>query len=88
MPNFGFQPGVLDYWMLLSDWRNGTFAILLTIAVLLIGYALLREDLGLPALVSAKTARELVSAEGSVRIVHCNQSLARRLPGWVEQRRR
>jgi hypothetical protein len=44
MPNFGFQPGVLDYWMLLSDWRNGTFAILLTLAVLLIGYALATRD--------------------------------------------
>jgi hypothetical protein len=30
MPNFGFQPGVLDYWMLLTDWRNGSFAILLS----------------------------------------------------------
>jgi hypothetical protein len=44
MPNFGFQPGVLDYWMLLSDWRNGTFAILLTLAVLLIGYAIATRD--------------------------------------------
>jgi hypothetical protein len=22
--NFGFQPGILDYWMLLTDWRNGS----------------------------------------------------------------
>jgi hypothetical protein len=40
MPNFGFQPGVLDYWMLLADWRNGTFAILISLGVLLVGYAL------------------------------------------------
>jgi hypothetical protein len=40
MPNFGFQPGILDYWMLLTDWRNGTFAILLALGVLLVGYAL------------------------------------------------
>ena len=40
MPNFGFQPGILDYWMLLTDWRNGTFAILLALGVFLVGYAL------------------------------------------------
>jgi hypothetical protein len=39
MPNFGFQPGVLDYWMLLADWRNGTFAIMLALGVLVAGYA-------------------------------------------------
>jgi hypothetical protein len=40
MPNFGFQPGVLDYWMLLTDWRNGSFAILISLGVLLVGHAL------------------------------------------------
>lgn len=40
MTNFGFQPGILDYWMLLTDWRNGSFATLLALAILLIGYAL------------------------------------------------
>jgi hypothetical protein len=44
MPNFGFAPGILDYWMLLIDWRNGTFAILLTLSVLLVGYALATRD--------------------------------------------
>jgi hypothetical protein len=39
MPNFGFQPGILDYWMLLTDWRNGTFAMLLALGVLLVGCA-------------------------------------------------
>jgi hypothetical protein len=39
MPNFGFQPGVLDYWMLLTDWRNGSFAIMLALGVLMVGYA-------------------------------------------------
>jgi hypothetical protein len=39
MPNFGFQPGVLDYWILLSDWRNGSFAILLALGILMVGYA-------------------------------------------------
>jgi hypothetical protein len=38
--NFGFQPGVLDYWMLLTDWRNGSFAILLALGILMVGYAL------------------------------------------------
>ena len=37
MTNFGFRPGILDYWMLLTDWRNGSFAIL---GVFLVGYAL------------------------------------------------
>jgi MFS_1 like family len=37
MTDFGFQPGILDYWMLLSDWR-GFFAILLALSVLFLGY--------------------------------------------------
>jgi hypothetical protein len=40
MTNFGFAPGVLDYWALLTDWRNGSFAILLAVGVLLVGYAI------------------------------------------------
>jgi hypothetical protein len=40
MPDFGFQPGILDYWMLLSDWRNGTFTISLALGVLVVGHAL------------------------------------------------
>jgi hypothetical protein len=40
MPNFGFAPGILDYWTLLTDWRNGSFAILLVLSVLLVGCAL------------------------------------------------
>jgi hypothetical protein len=32
--DFGFQPGIQEYWMLLSDWRNGSFAILLAPTVL------------------------------------------------------
>jgi hypothetical protein len=38
--NFGFSPGILDYWMLVADWRSGSFAILLAVGVLLVGYAL------------------------------------------------
>jgi hypothetical protein len=38
--DFGFAPGILEYWMLLSDWRNGSFAILLTLSVLFVGYVL------------------------------------------------
>jgi hypothetical protein len=33
MTNFGFQPGILDYWMLLTDWHNGSFAILLALGL-------------------------------------------------------
>jgi hypothetical protein len=44
MPNFGFAPGILDYWMLLIDWGNGTFAILLTLSVILVGYTLATRD--------------------------------------------
>ncbi len=40
LTNFGFAPGVLDYWILLTDWRNGSCAIMLTLGVLLVGYAL------------------------------------------------
>jgi hypothetical protein len=40
MTNFGFQPCILDYWMLLTDWRNGSFAILLALGILLVGHAL------------------------------------------------
>jgi hypothetical protein len=39
--DFGFQPGIQEYWMLLSDWRNGSFAILLAPTVLFFaGYVL------------------------------------------------
>jgi hypothetical protein len=39
MTNFGFAPGIMDYWVLLTDWRNGSCAITLTLGVLLVGYA-------------------------------------------------
>jgi hypothetical protein len=44
--NFGFSPGILDYWTLLADWRNGSFAILLAVGVLSVGAAVVvrRED--------------------------------------------
>jgi hypothetical protein len=45
MTDFGFQPGILDYWMLLTDWRNGSFAILLALGVLLVGYAQAQRSL-------------------------------------------
>jgi hypothetical protein len=45
MTDFGFQPGILDYWMLLSDWRNGSFAILVALGVLLVGYAQAQRSL-------------------------------------------
>jgi hypothetical protein len=44
MTDFGFRPGILDYWMLLSDWRNGSFAILLAFSVLFLVYALVSSN--------------------------------------------
>jgi hypothetical protein len=44
MTDFGFQLGILDYWMLLTDWRNGSFAILVALGVLLFGYAQATQD--------------------------------------------
>jgi hypothetical protein len=32
MATFGYQPGIIDYWMLLTDWRNGSVAILLALS--------------------------------------------------------
>ena len=41
MNNFGYPPGILDYWVLLTDWRNGSFALIpLALAVLfVVGHA-------------------------------------------------
>jgi hypothetical protein len=39
MSTFGFYPGPIDYWMLVTDWRNGSVAIMLAIGGLIIGYA-------------------------------------------------
>jgi hypothetical protein len=53
MTNFGFSPGILDYWMLLTDWHNGSFAILLALGVLLVGYVLSTRN-QIPAAEGAK----------------------------------
>jgi hypothetical protein len=29
MSTFGFYPGPIDYWMLVTDWRGGSIAIIL-----------------------------------------------------------
>ena len=39
MSTFGFYPGPIDYWMLVTDWRGGSIAIMLVIGALIIGYA-------------------------------------------------
>jgi hypothetical protein len=39
MSTFGFYPGPIDYWMLVTDWRNGSIAIMLAIGALIVGYA-------------------------------------------------
>jgi hypothetical protein len=39
MATFGFYPGPIDYWMFVTDWRNGSIAIALAIGALIVGYA-------------------------------------------------
>jgi hypothetical protein len=40
MATFGFYPGPIDYWMLVTDWRNRSVAIIiLAIGALVVGYA-------------------------------------------------
>jgi hypothetical protein len=39
MSTFGFYPGPIDYWMLVTDWRGGSIAIMQVIAALIVGYA-------------------------------------------------
>jgi hypothetical protein len=40
MSTFGYYPGPIDYWMLVTDWRNGSVAIImLAIGALIVGYA-------------------------------------------------
>jgi hypothetical protein len=69
MPNFGFQPGILDYWMLLTDWRNGSFAILLALSVLLVGYALATGN-------EMLAGEGLRPAEGPDEGAHCTPVVA------------
>jgi hypothetical protein len=38
MSTFGFYPGPIDYWMLVTDWRSGSIAIMLVIGALIVGY--------------------------------------------------
>jgi hypothetical protein len=38
MSTFGYYPGPIDYWMLVTDWRNGSIAIMLAIGALIVGY--------------------------------------------------
>jgi hypothetical protein len=48
MITFGYQPGIIDYWMFLTDWRNGSFAILLALGALLVGYLATRPKAPAP----------------------------------------
>jgi hypothetical protein len=38
MSTFGYYPGPIDYWMLVTDWRNGSIAIMLVIGAFVVGY--------------------------------------------------
>jgi hypothetical protein len=40
MATFGFYPGPIDYWTLITDWHNGSIAIVLAIGAFAVGYAL------------------------------------------------
>jgi hypothetical protein len=44
MSTFGYYPGPIDYWMFITDWRNGSVAIFLAMGVFLFGYALVRRS--------------------------------------------
>jgi hypothetical protein len=61
----GYHPGILDYWMLLTDWRNGSFAILLALAVLLVGHAL-------------ATRNKILAGEGPSRVEGTDDAGAKR----------
>jgi hypothetical protein len=39
MATFGFYPGPIDYWRLITDWRNGSIAIVLAIGAFAVGYS-------------------------------------------------
>jgi hypothetical protein len=53
MSTFGFYPGPIDYWMLVTDWRGGSIAIMLVIGALIVGYAF---RTGSPAVLLPPTA--------------------------------
>ena len=44
MSTFGYYAGPIDYWTFITDWRNGSIAILLAMGVFLFGYALARRS--------------------------------------------
>jgi len=44
MSTFGYYPGPIDYWMFLTDWRNGSIAILLAMGAFLVVYTLARRS--------------------------------------------
>jgi hypothetical protein len=50
---FGYYPGPIDYWMFITDWRNGLIAILLGMSVFIFGYVIARKS---PALVESADA--------------------------------
>ena len=49
MSTFGYYPGPIDYWMLVTDWRNGSIAIMLAIGALIVGYAFRTRSPVVPA---------------------------------------
>jgi hypothetical protein len=68
MSTFGFYPGPIDYWMLVTDWRNGSIAIMLVIGALVVGYAFRTGSSVVPLLPTAAlpTHASPAIAEGEV----------------------
>ncbi len=69
-------PGPIDYWMLITDWRNGSIAILLVIGAFVIGYAFRTGSLVVPSPPTAAlpTHASPAIAEGEVEEGNAGQT--------------
>jgi hypothetical protein len=76
MSTFGFYPGPIDYWMLITDWRNGSIAIMLVIGAFVIGYAFRTGSLVVPSPPTAAlpTHASPAIAEGEVEEGNAGQT--------------
>jgi hypothetical protein len=66
MSTFGYYPGPIDYWMLVTDWRNGSIAIMLAIGALIVGYAFRTRSPVVPPPPVLSTHASPAIAEGEV----------------------
>jgi hypothetical protein len=67
MSTFGYYPGPIDYWMFITDWRNGSVAILLAMGIFLVGYALARRS---PTLMEPADALPAISGNNAINEVN------------------